>query len=336
MKRIVTMSVLLVVLFGMFFNIGFAADLKTIVVLDQEGNLMIGEQMLDGLKQAGLIEQQNVIITRITVPSQEGDLTPVIAQIQEITPEVILENSGRVPLLAALTKLSIPVIARLNVEPFVGADGMPTANITGLYTTLPDMVYHSYKFLQKVAPLKPEQQVVLLDNPESKILPKDGVIDALQRLQIPLKAVVNTVVYEDWQQTILKYNDDPSVGWILRAIPRRKRDGSAVNPMSDIYPWEREHLKKPTITLWEFPVQAGVLCAFGIDTAEVGVQCGKMVARVLQGEDVRTIKAEYPNKVSIALNRKTATNLGIVFSLDVLNLANVIYDDYEGKQVIRK
>ncbi len=56
----------------------------------------------------------------------------------------------------------------------------------------------------------------------------------------------------------------------------------------------------------------------------------------LRRERVNTIKAEYPQKVSISLNRKTATNLGIVFSLDVLNLANVIYDDYEGKQVIRK
>jgi len=61
-----------------------------------------------------------------------------------------------------------------------------------------------------------------------------------------------------------------------------------------------------------------------------------MVARLLQDEDIRTIKAEYPGKVSISLNRKTATNLGLVFSLNVLNLANVIYDDYEGKQVIRK
>jgi ABC-type uncharacterized transport system substrate-binding protein len=66
------------------------------------------------------------------------------------------------------------------------------------------------------------------------------------------------------------------------------------------------------------------------------MQCGKLVARVLQGEPVQSIKAEYPIKVSIALNRKAATDMGIVFSLDVLNLADVIYDDYEGKQVIRK
>ncbi len=83
-------------------------------------------------------------------------------------------------------------------------------------------------------------------------------------------------------------------------------------------------------------MQAGTLCGFAIDTRAVGIQCGQMVARLLQGEDIRTIKAEYPNKVSISLNRKTATKLGMVFSLDVLNLANVIYDDYEGKQVIQK
>lgn len=336
MKRMTTMSVLLVVLLGIFTHVGFAAELKKIVELDQRTNPTIEGQMLDGLKQAGLIDQQNVSITRIIVPPQGGDPAPIIAQIQEIKPDVILDVTGLGNLQVALSKLPIPVVTRINVEPFVGADGMPTANMTGMYTNLPDMVYNSYKFLQKVAPLKPGQQVVFLENPESTILPKEQVLDALQRLQIPIKAVVNAAVYEDWQQAILKYSDDPDVGWILRATPRRKQDGSRVNGLIDIYPWEREHLKKPTITQWEFPVQAGVLCAFGIDTAEIGVQCGKMVARVVHGEDVKTIKAEYPNKVNIALNRKTATNLGITFSTDVLKLANTIYDDYEGKQVIRK
>ncbi len=80
----------------------------------------------------------------------------------------------------------------------------------------------------------------------------------------------------------------------------------------------------------------GVLAGFGIDINERILQISEMAVRVLHGEAIQSIKAEYPQKVNIALNRKTATNLGIVFSLNVLNLANVIYDDYEGKQVIRK
>jgi len=73
-----------------------------------------------------------------------------------------------------------------------------------------------------------------------------------------------------------------------------------------------------------------------MDLNDVGAQCGELAARVLQGEPIIAIKAEYPRKVTIALNRKTATNLGIVFSMDVLKVASVIYDDYEGKQVIQK
>ncbi len=198
------------------------------------------------------------------------------------------------------------------------------------------MVYNSYKFLQKIAPLKQGQSVVYLDNPEFQLLSKDTVMAGLQRLEIPVKAVVDATVYEDWQQAMLKYSNDPEVGWILRASPSKKRDGSRVNMVTELYPWQQENLKKPTVTYWDIAVQMGTLCAFGVDINESNAQTGRMAARVLQGEPIQSIKAEYPGKVSISLNRKTATNLGIVFSLDVLNLANVIYDDYEGKQVIRK
>ncbi len=231
----------------------------------------------------------------------------------------------------------MPVITITAVEPFVDANGVPTANVTGIYSKLQDMLYNSYKFLQKVAPLKAGQQVVFLDNREQQlVIPKTEVLDALQRLQIPVKAVVDGTIYEDWQQAILQYNDDPEVGWILQGSgPMSKRDGSSVDVDKEMYPWQREHLKKPSLSHLQNAVQAGTLCGFSFDLNGAGVQCGEMAARVLQGEPINTINAEYP-KIMIALNRKTATNLGIVFSLEVLNLANVIYDDYEGKQVIWK
>jgi hypothetical protein len=281
------------------------------------------------------VEQQNLTIHQIGVSSTE-DPAQLVVRIQEEAPDLVLTTVEIENILAALNGLSIPVLTRLNVEPYVNADGLPTGNITGMYTTLHDMLYNSYKFLQKVAPLKEGQSVVLLDNPEFPLIPKAKVVDALERLQIPLKASVNVAVYEDWQAAVLQYSDDPEVGWILRSSPTRKRDGSRLNMMTELYPWQREHFKKPTITYWEISVQAGTLCAFGFDMNAASIQFGRMAARVLQGEPINTIKAEYPQKTNIALNRKTATELGIVFSLDVLNLATIIYDDYEGKQIIRK
>jgi hypothetical protein len=224
------------------------------------------------------------------------------------------------------------------IEGLVGADGMPTTNISGTYFMLHDHLYNSYKFLQKVAPLKAEQQVVFLDNLEAPwVVPKEEAVAALQRLQIPLRAVVDATTFEDLQAAVLRYNDDPDVGWILIGhLPASRRDGSVADRTTEVLPWLSEHLKKTSITQIEDYVMGGILCGFGVDMAANALQIGQMAARVLQGELIQSIKAEYPQKVSIAINRKTATNLGIVFPIDVLDLANVIFDDYEGKQVIRK
>ena len=336
MKRILRMSVLLVMLIGIFVNIGFATEMRKVMILYSRTAESMTPQVLKGLEEMGFVEQKNLTSVQVLV-SGITDLAQLVAQVHEVAPEVIVNVGEFGQIVTALKGLSIPVITANRVESYVNAEGAPTMNVTGVYSALPDMVYNSYKFLQKAAPLKPGQQVVFLEISEVPIIPKAVIVEALQRLQIPLKAVVDATIYENWQQAILQYNDDPDVGWILYITgPLRKRDGSGVNTQTEILAWQQENLKKPRVTYWEMGVRGGALCGFGIDLDAAAVQVGKLAARVLQGEAIQSIKAEYPQKVSISLNRKTATNLGIVFSLDVLNLANVIYDDYEGKQVIRK
>jgi ABC-type uncharacterized transport system substrate-binding protein len=321
---------------GLFANIGFAAEMKKAIILYSHPADFFPQQVRKGLEQTGFVESKNLTSVQM-VTSGTTDPAPIVAQVREVAPDVIIDVSETGHIVEALKELAIPIIKGHSVERYVNAEGLPSANVTGLYSNLRDMVYNSYKFLQKVAPLKPGQQVVFLEVPEDNLLPKSAVVEALQRLQIPLKAIVDATVYEDWQQAILRYNEDPDVGWILYGPgPLRKSDGSSVNVQTEIWSWEQEHLKKPRVVYWEMTVSNGALCGFGIALDALGEQVGKMAARVLQGEPIQTIKAEYPEKVNIALNRKTATNLGIIFSMDVLNLAHTIYDDYDGKQVIRK
>ncbi|GAK58129.1 hypothetical protein U27_05102 [Candidatus Vecturithrix granuli] len=336
MKRIVWVSMAMVGLLWIFVNIGFTAELKKVIILSSRSAESMPEYVLKGLAEAGFEEQRNLTGMQMLVLGNT-DPAQIVAQVKEAAPDVVVNTSEFGHVVAAVKELSLSIITVNGVERDVNPEGVPTANVTGIYSNLPDFVYNSYKFLQKVAPLKPGQQAVFLDIPEVALIPKADVVEALQRLEIPLKAVVDATIYEDWQQAVLQYNDDPEVGWILRGTgPMRKRDGSPVDIFTEMFPWEREHLKKPMVTYWETTVRDGALCGFGLDLDVLGEQAGRMAARVLRGEPIQSIKAEYPQKVSISLNRKTATNLGIVFSLDVLNLANVIYDDYEGKQVIRK
>ncbi|GAK59117.1 hypothetical protein U27_06093 [Candidatus Vecturithrix granuli] len=339
MKRIVTMSVLLGMVFGMFANVGFAAGMKKVLILSTVRSKPIAAQSgANRLEELGFIDQKTVTNVWVEV-SATTDPAQLVAQVKAEAPDVVLSFTGLSNIMSVLEEFAVPVITMTAVESYVNADGIPTANVTGMYSKLQDIIFNSYKFLQQVAPLKPGQQVIFLDNPQMPgIVPKEEVIDALQRLQIPLKAVVNGAIYEDWQQAILQYNDDPEVGWILHgAGPTSKRDGSGVNAITETYPWLQAHLKKPSLSHEAAAVQAGVaLCGFSMDLNDVGAQCGELAARILQGEPISAVKAEYPRKVMVALNRKTATNLGIMFSMDVLKLANIIYNDYEGKDVIRK
>ncbi|MDY0095239.1 MAG: hypothetical protein RBT80_21310, partial [Candidatus Vecturithrix sp.] len=213
MKRLTKMSVLLVVLTGMFSNIGFAAEMKKAVILYSHQLGFMVQPTLKGLEQAGFVESQNLTSVPVVVA---GIIEPVhlSTQVQEAEPDVIINLAEYGQVVVALKELSVPIITGNGAELYVNAEGLPSANVTGLYSNLRDMVYNSYKFLQKVAPLKPGQQVVFLEVPEDNLLPKSAVFEALQRLQIPLKAIVYATVYEDWQQAILRKNEDPDVGWI--------------------------------------------------------------------------------------------------------------------------
>ena len=288
---------------------------------------------MTGLAQAGFEDNKNLKI----VSFDSAKLVDWPEQVAQLAPDVVIDFSGATGAAPKLHDMGVPTVSYWGADPYVDADGMPTANITGVYTAHKDTVYNSLKLLQLVAPLKEGQEAVFFENKRTVVFPTSEVLEALERLNVPLKAIEDTSYYEDWQAALLKYNEDPSVGWlVVLAWPFVKRDGSVPNRNVELAQWQREHLKKPYVTYWEVTVRTGVLCGYAVDTNEAALQLGEMAARVLQGESIQSIQAEYPRKTLIALNRKTADFMGITFPMDALKAANVIFNDYEGKDVIRK
>ena len=340
MRTLMNTVALVGLLAGVALSAG-AAEMKTVVILTYPGDaaehrILMAQSAINALAQAGFVNQQQVAIE--VWKDEYAQVEDEAAALQQRNPAVVIDCSARQQQIAQLLAgKSIPVIATYGIEAYVTAEGLPTANITGVYTFYPDMAYNSFKFLRIVSPLKPGQQAVLFENTQFNLLSQQMVRDALTRLNIPLKVAVDTSVLEDWRDAIATYNEDSSVGWVLMGVyPTLKRDGSPTNMEVECEPWVREHLKKPLVTYWESAVKGGLLCGLAVDLNEAAIQCGEMTARVLKGEPIAQIKAEYPRKTVVALNRKTADVMGITFPLDVLNLANVIYHDWEGKEVSRK
>ncbi|GAK58124.1 hypothetical protein U27_05097 [Candidatus Vecturithrix granuli] len=336
MRWLMRIMIAMICCLGFLANAGFTAEMKTVVLVEytsEPAKTTMKQHVLAGLAQAGFQENTNLKLVSFEAP-RPADWPEQVAQ---LAPDVVIEYSGETGVTAKLHELGVPTVSYWGTAPYVGPDGIPTANITGVYTGHKDTVYNSLKLLHTIAPLKPGQQAVFFENKQRVIFPKEEVLDALKRLDVPLKAIEDTTHYEDWQAALLKYNEDPEVGWlVVLAWPYLKRDGTIPDRNVEVAQWQRERLKKPYVTFWVPTVQSGVLCAFAVDTDDVALQLAEMAARILKGEPIQSIKAEYPRKTLVAINRKTADFMGITLSLDALKLANVIFNDYEGKDVIRK
>ncbi|GHU11024.1 hypothetical protein FACS189449_01630 [Alphaproteobacteria bacterium] len=64
-------------------------------------------------------------------------------------------------------------------------------------------------------------------------------------------------------------------------------------------------------------VEKGCMAALGPNQYDIGVQTGKMVQRIVDGENITDIKVEYPRVSELFLNEKSANLLGITLSDDL-------------------
>lgn len=72
-------------------------------------------------------------------------------------------------------------------------------------------------------------------------------------------------------------------------------------------------------------VENGCLAALGPNQYEIGIQTGKMIEKVLTGENINNIKVEFPLKTELFINLKTADELGINIDTKILEKADKVF-----------
>lgn len=74
-------------------------------------------------------------------------------------------------------------------------------------------------------------------------------------------------------------------------------------------------------------VRQGAIATLGIDYKLLGIQTGKMAAKVLNGADPSEMPVESSEELKLYLNTKAADNLDLEIPAAVLDRANVIYEE---------
>lgn len=88
---------------------------------------------------------------------------------------------------------------------------------------------------------------------------------------------------------------------------------------------EKANAKKiPVFGSEEEQVKNGCLASAGLDYVKLGVQAGEMAARVLNGEDIKTIPYETLKESKLTVNNKVASELGITIPDSIKSAAEAV------------
>lgn len=90
-------------------------------------------------------------------------------------------------------------------------------------------------------------------------------------------------------------------------IPTDNTIVSAINTLVDL----SKETKVPVVGSDAGSVEKGVLFTYGTNYEALGRQTGKLAGRVLRGEKVKDVDAEYPKTLNVVVNHDMAKELGI-------------------------
>ncbi|MDR1609875.1 MAG: ABC transporter substrate-binding protein [Holosporales bacterium] len=72
-------------------------------------------------------------------------------------------------------------------------------------------------------------------------------------------------------------------------------------------------------------VSKGCIAALGPNQYNIGIQTGKMIKRILYGEDINTIEIEYPSTTELHINKTKANEIGLNIPQEIMDQAVKTY-----------
>jgi len=279
--------------------------------------------VLQGLKEAGFIEGQNVAIEYRFADSQPDRLPALAADLVRHQVVMIISTGGNGAAAAAkAATATIPIVANFGADPVV--DGLvaslnrPSGNLTGISRFSSELLPKRLELLREVAP---EAAVIaFLAYPtggyaESDVRAVQAAAQALGRQVHLLKASTEREI-EAVFATLIQSGASALLIENTPLFNSRSRQLAALT---------LRHAVPASHCVREFVV-AGGLMSYAPSLADVYRQVGIYAGRVLKGEKPADLPVQQATKIEFMINLKTARSFGLTVPLPLLAFADEVIE----------
>jgi putative tryptophan/tyrosine transport system substrate-binding protein len=259
-----------------------------------------------GLAEMGLVEGRNLSIVYCWSAGDYRRLPELAADLVARKADVIVASGLPAALAAKAVSSTIPIVFRLAIDPVAFALAQsfdrPGGNLTGV-TMLFDPL--TPKKLQLLHELMPGASIALLVNPNNPNAASHKEHAETAALALGLRLSVLTAGTSDEIDRAFAMACQNGIGAFLIGD----------DPMFDV---ESQRLvaaaathRIPTMYYVSDFVLIGGLFSYGPSFAEMAMQVGKYVGRILKGAKPTDLPIQQPTKFELVINAGTAKALGI-------------------------
>jgi putative ABC transport system substrate-binding protein len=276
----------------------------------------------EGLRDAGYIEGQNVVIEAQWAEGQYDRLPALAAELVQRPATIIVASSLPSVFVAKATTSTIPIVFISSGDPvqlgIVASLNRPGGNITGVNFFAVDIASKRLELLIEVVPAV--TVIGLLTNPNN---PRTDV--EIGHLQAAAHAAGKQIL-------VVKAGDERDFDVAFKTLAR-ERAGAVLIPAEPLFFLWREQLVAlaarhalPAIyDVREFTAAGGLL-SYGLSLVNTYRLAAGQVARILKGAKPADLPILQPTKFELVVNLRTAKTLGLTIPESFLLRADEVIE----------
>jgi len=278
------------------------------------------EAFRQGLRELGYVEGKNIAIEYRDAEGKIERYSDLASELVSLKVDVIFTSSTPGAMAAKNATKSIPIVFTNVGDPvgigLVAGLARPGGNITGLSTLAPDLSGKALEMLKETVPKL--SRVAVVWNPDNP-----GKTASLKETEVAARAL-------RLQLQSLEVRGPNDVEPAFQAA-RRERTGALIVLRDVVISGQTKRIveltlknRLPAIYNDRGFVDAGGLMSYGPNIDDLFHRAGTYVGKILKGAKPADLPVEQPTKFEFVINLKTAKQIGLTISPNVLALADKI------------